>query len=109
MRFLIDAQLPPALGRLLVEHGQQAEHVTDIGEADMADREVWAFALEHFAVIVTNDEDFAQMVVLEDHSPVIVWVRVGNTRRGELLAWFDPLIEQVASIVESGQRLIELR
>lgn len=70
---------------------------------------LWAFALEHFAVIVTKDEDFAQMVVLTDHSPVIVWVRVGNTRLRELLAWFDPLIEQVASMVESGQRLIELR
>jgi len=109
VRLLIDAQLPPALARLLVERGHQAEHVTEIGRADMSDRELWAFALDHSAVIVTKDEDFAQMVTLAYHSPVIVWVRVGNTRRRALLEWFEPLIEQVASMVESGQRLIELR
>jgi predicted nuclease of predicted toxin-antitoxin system len=31
MRFLIDAQLPPALAVLLTKHGHIAEHVADIG------------------------------------------------------------------------------
>jgi predicted nuclease of predicted toxin-antitoxin system len=30
MRFLIDAQLPPALARLLTARGHTAEHVADI-------------------------------------------------------------------------------
>lgn len=33
MRFLIDAQLPPALARWLEGEGHQAEHVSDIGLA----------------------------------------------------------------------------
>jgi len=37
------------------------------------------------------------------------WVRVGNTRRASLVAWFEPLIEQIVTMVESGDRLIELR
>ena len=34
MRFLIDAQLPPALARWITEHGHEAEHVLDCGLAE---------------------------------------------------------------------------
>jgi hypothetical protein len=36
-------------------------------------------------------------------------VRVGNTRRAALLTWFEPLIDEVISLVEAGNPLIELR
>jgi predicted nuclease of predicted toxin-antitoxin system len=44
MRFLVDAQLPPALARMLAAKGFQAEHVYDVelGEAD--DNRIWAYA-----------------------------------------------------------------
>ena len=109
MRFLIDAQLPPALASLLNEHGHLAEHVNDIGPSDAPDRDVWRYAQDHDAVIVTKDEDFANMVAVGANTPVVVWVRVGNTRRGVLLAWFEPLVDQLASMIEAGNRLIELR
>ena len=109
MRFLVDAQLPRALAGLLVERGHVAEHVNDIGPADASDRELWHYALEHDAVIVTKDEDFSNMVAVETQCPTIVWVRVGNTRRAALLAWFEPLIDQIVSLVNAGDRIIELR
>lgn len=31
MKFLVDAQLPPAFCRWLRDHGQEAEHIFDIG------------------------------------------------------------------------------
>lgn len=109
MQFLVDAQLPPALARLLREHGHTAEHITEIGPADAPDSEIWRYALEHDAVIVTKDEDFADMVATGREAPAVVWVRTGNTRRAVLLACFEPLIEQIVEMVGSGQRLIELR
>jgi predicted nuclease of predicted toxin-antitoxin system len=109
VRFLVDAQLPPALVALLVEHGHVAEHVTDIGPGDARDSDLWRYALEHEAVIVTKDEGFADMVAIASNSPSVVWVRVGNTRRALLVAWFEPLSEQIVTMVESGDRLIELR
>ena len=109
MRFLVDAQLPPALARLLSEHGHTAEHVIDIGPADASDRDLWLYAIGHEAVIVTKDEDFADMVATGGKSPVVVWVRVGNTRRAELLTWFDPLIDDIVRMIGDGQVLIELR
>lgn len=109
MRFLIDAQLPPALARLLNDRAHVAEHVNDVGLGQSPDRDLWRYALEHGAVIVTKDEDFANMAILGGNAPTVVWVRIGNTRRAALLAWFEPLIDDVISLIEAGNRLIELR
>lgn len=109
MRFLVDAQLPPALARLLRAHGHEAEHVTEIGPADAPDQDLWQYALKHSAVIVTKDEDFADMVATGREAPAVVWVRIGNTRRAALLTWFEPLIDRIVELVESGDRLVELR
>lgn len=109
MRFLIDAQLPPRLASLLRDHGHFAEHVNDIGPGDASDRTLIRYASDHEAVIVTKDEDFTSMFAVGVDMPPVVWVRVGNTRRAAMLAWFGPLIDQVVSMVEAGNRLIELR
>lgn len=60
-------------------------------------------------MIVTKDEDFANMVAVAGEAPAVVWVRVGNTRRTALLAWFEPLTNQIAETVDGGIRMIELR
>ena len=59
MKFLIDAQLPPALARWLREAGHEASHVEDDGLRDAEDGAIWAHALKTGAIIVTKDEDFA--------------------------------------------------
>ncbi|GAB2752498.1 hypothetical protein [Nocardioides pakistanensis] len=43
-----------------------------------------------------------------DASPV-VWVPLGNTRRTAQLAWFEPLIAEVVSLAEAGNRVIVRR
>ncbi|MDO9395788.1 MAG: DUF5615 family PIN-like protein [Herbiconiux sp.] len=109
MRFLVDAQLPPALARMLTGHGHHAEHVTDVGLADASDRELWRYALDHSAVLVTKDEDFASMLALGGESPPVVWIRVGNTRRRALIERFEPLIDSVVEMIGTGNDLVELR
>lgn len=81
---LIDAQLPPALARLLREHGHEADHVTDIGPGDTPDHDLWRFALANESVIVTKDEAFSNMIARGGEAPAVVWVRAGNTRRAVL-------------------------
>ena len=90
MRFLVDAQLPPALARRLAEQGHDAEHVADRQLAAASDAQVWDFALRRDAVIITKDEDFAQRKALAASGPRVVWVRIPNTRRRELLRGSTP-------------------
>ena len=60
MKFLVDAQLPPALAGLLRELGQEAVTVRDIGLRDAEDGPIWQYALKHGAIVVTKDEDFPE-------------------------------------------------
>lgn len=109
MRFLVDAQLPPALARVLTERGHLAEHVHDVGLEAAPDVDLWRYALEHEAVLVTKDQDFVNPRPAGEPAPVVVWVRLGNTGRGSLLTWFQPLLGALISAIEAGERLIELR
>jgi len=72
VRFLVDAQLPPALARWLVGKGHEAEHVADCGLAEASDRAIWRYALDAEAVILTKDEDFSVRKTLEPTGPVLM-------------------------------------
>ena len=58
MKFLIDANLPPALARWLASEGHEAHHVSDFGLEAVPDKTIWAYARELDACVVTKDEDF---------------------------------------------------
>ena len=109
MKFLVDAQLPPALVGLLAEAGHEAWHVEDIGLRAAADSSIWQHALELSAVILTKDEDFARRFHQSREAPVIVWLRVGNSSRRALLQWFTPLLPEISQRIREGHRLIEVR
>jgi predicted nuclease of predicted toxin-antitoxin system len=85
MHFLIDAQLPPSLAQLLTKHGHTAVHVADIGLRHADDSPIWTHALAHQAIIITKDEDFPHRMSQSKTSPIIVWLRIGNTSRRALL------------------------
>jgi|SRR4051794_10945286 predicted nuclease of predicted toxin-antitoxin system len=108
MRFLVDAQLPPALARWIAANGHEAEHVADRGLARASDPEIWDCAVKLGAVIVTKDEDFAQRKTLNDGGPAVVWIRLPNTRRGDLLTWFDRAFPQIVQALARGETLIEI-
>jgi predicted nuclease of predicted toxin-antitoxin system len=108
MRFIVDAQLPPALARWLAAEGHEAEHVADRQMAAASDTTIWDFAVQASAVIITKDEDFAQRKVLTDHGPRVVWIRLPNTRRRELLSRFETVLPDVLSALERGETLVEV-
>jgi predicted nuclease of predicted toxin-antitoxin system len=108
VRFLVDAQLPPALARWLTARGYGSTHLVDHGLLEAADIAIWAEAKRMQAVIVSKDEDFVHLRTLRPDGPSLVWVRVGNTTRRELLAWFDRLLPEIERALLAGERLIEV-
>lgn len=109
MRFLVDAQLPPALARTLITEGHQAEHLEDIGLRHAKDVGIWNYALRHQAALITKDEDFVDRFRRRSDGPVIVWLRIGNASKRTLLDWFMPLLPALLLRLEAGDKLIELR
>jgi predicted nuclease of predicted toxin-antitoxin system len=108
MRFLVDAQLPPALARWLTEQGYIAEHLIDLGMLAADDRVVWDYASRVGAVIVTKDEDFAFRRARSADGPPVVWIRVGNTTRRELLTWLRFRLPVMLVALSRGESLIEI-
>lgn len=108
MRFVIDAQLPPALARWLTDQGHEAAHVGDLGMQAAPDAAIWDYAVASGSAVVTKDEDFAQRKVLAETGPVVVWIRLPNTRRRDLLAWFEAALPQVLAALARGESLIEV-
>ncbi len=60
MRFLVDAQLPPALAKWLGEGGRAASAVRDQGLRNSDDGSIANFALEGDWIVVTKDEDIVE-------------------------------------------------
>ena len=107
MRFLVDAQLPPALARRIEALGHSAEHVFECGLATASDEAIRSYAAKTKAVIVTKDEDFAVRRILQG-GPAVVWVRIGNTRRAELLHRIEADFTAIVAALERGETLVEI-
>ena len=113
MKFLIDAQLPPALARWVQEQGYDVQHVKILGLGDAEDHVIWTQAMTQAitidAIIITKDEDFAARAAREATAPVIVWLRIGNATNHVLIQWLEPRWTQIVSLLNDGHQLIEAR
>lgn len=109
MKFLVDAQLPPALAHWLREAGHEAQAVRDIGLRDASDTIIWQHARATRAIIVTKDEDFARRVQQTSSDPVILWLRIGNTTNRALRSWLLPQLPQITALIQQGVRVVEVR
>ncbi|MGV9819973.1 DUF5615 family PIN-like protein [Nocardia xishanensis] len=56
MKFLVDAQLPPALARAMASEGHDAVHVCDLDMTSASDPEVWNEGLRRGAAIHGPDD-----------------------------------------------------
>ena len=109
MRFIIDAQLPPALTDFFTERGHEAVAVRDLGLRDADDRDIWTKAEAMHAIVVTKDEDFVHFVTLSDAGPQVIWVRIGNAVNRVLIARFELAWDDIEAHLLQGARLVELR
>ncbi|MBV9518979.1 MAG: hypothetical protein JO068_12740, partial [Hyphomicrobiales bacterium] len=51
---------------------------------------------------------FAQRKVLAKNGPVVIWIRLPNTRRRDLLAWFATLLPDIMAAIARGDSLVEV-
>ena len=110
MRFLVDAQLRPALARWIATQGHTAEHVADIGMLGATDIAIWDYAKAKRAIIVTKDEDFAVWRSTGSAAyPIVAWLRIGNMRKVELFRWLEPLWPELMKAIEKNETLVEIR
>jgi predicted nuclease of predicted toxin-antitoxin system len=109
MRFLVDAQLPPALALWLATRGQEAQPVRDLGLRNAEDTAIRAVAQRENWVVITKDEDFTEQVLGRGQGPQVVWLRIGNCTNRALFAWLEPLWPAILRQLETGAHVIEVQ
>lgn len=107
MRFLIDAQLPPALCGWFAERGFDAEHVTQHLGGQTADAEIAAYAAANTLVLITKDDDFALRFPPEAYQ--LVWLRCGNITNRALREWLIQRWMPLLANLQAGERMVEVR
>lgn len=108
MKFVVDAQLPPALATWLRNKGHDAVAVREIGLREADDGTIWSYAHAQNAIVVTKDEDFGQLAAAMPEARVL-WVRVGNAVNRVLLARFERSWPEILAHLEDGAQIVELR
>lgn len=110
MSLLVDNQLPVALARYLGAHGWQCAHVRDVGLDEASDQEIWEYAKARSLTIITKDEDFQALANRQASvPPQVVWVRLGNCRKGALLEAFARILPALKEVLAAGDAVVEIR
>lgn len=109
MRFLVDAQLPPALANWIADKGHSASAVRDQGLRNSDDGSIANFAENNDWIVVTKDEDIVDRTLGRKKGPRVVWLRIGNSTNRVLFAWLEPLWPEVIRQLQEGQHVIEVR
>ena len=109
MKLLVDNQLPVALARYLASLSHDCEHVEAVNLDAASDAEIWQYASERAAVVVSKDEDFLYLASRMPSPARFVWVRLGNCRTSALLEAFERLWPRIEQALASGERAVEIR
>jgi predicted nuclease of predicted toxin-antitoxin system len=86
MKLLFDENLSPKLPRLLETQFPGSQHLRDCGLKGQSDEAIWEYARVNGFALVSKDSDFSQRSLLHGHPPKVIWLRLGNCARGDLLA-----------------------
>lgn len=108
-RYLIDAQLPPGLAQRLILSGRGATHVTEILPAEASDLQVAEAAMARNAILVSKDDDFAELAQRRVLTSPLLWIRIGNTANAHLWAVLEPLLKDAEDAFAAGEAIVEIR
>lgn len=79
MKLLLDANISWRLCHLLKSHFENCFHVDHIGlKIPASDSDIWEYAQTNKLIIVTNDDDFVNLLNFKGYPPKIILLRTGN-------------------------------
>jgi predicted nuclease of predicted toxin-antitoxin system len=86
MHIVLDANLSWRLVEKLKPFYEKVEHVENTNLKQPAtDHEIWSYARQNEAIIITNDDDFSILSALKGFPPKVVLLKTGNQSNNYLL------------------------
>lgn len=103
MKFLVDAQLPPRLAKLIDEHGHDATHTSELPNGNRTpDDEIADTADAEGRVVISKDRDFRYTHFLKGSPRRLLVVHTGNISNNDLLALFDANIDRIVAALDEA-------
>ena len=102
-RLLIDENLPFSLG---VRLGVDYIHASRIAE-QATDTLLWQTARENDWIVLTRDTDFFDRLLRHGVPPRVIWIRLGNVRKSDLLRIVEERWPAIQQLVQAND-LIEV-
>jgi len=107
MKLLLDANLSWRLVPILKEHFGECVHVDSIPDLDFPakDTKIWQWAKDNGYCIVTQDNDFNNLISIRGFPPKIVWLKTGNCSikiTADILVRSKQAIKELLSSKEYG-------
>lgn len=97
MKFLVDAQLPRRLARLLQQAGFDAIHTLDLPQQNRTkDPIIITTADAEQRIVITKDADFVDSFILSKRPSKLLVVTTGNISNQVLEALFTAALPQIA-------------
>ena len=79
MKLLLDANVSWRLSDKLKLHFDDCFHVDHLGlKIPASDVDIWKYALANTLTIVTNDDDFVDLLNFKGYPPKIILLKTGN-------------------------------
>ena len=108
MKFLVDAQLPLRLARLLQSNGYDTMHTKDLPQQNATpDTGINAVSIAQSRIVVTKDRDFLDSFLIRKEPYKLLLVTTGNITNTELEALFLKNLPRLAELFQESS-LIEL-
>lgn len=84
MKLLFDNNISYKLVVRLQDIFPESTHVMLENLDEASDNEIWKFAQQYHFTIVTKDNDFNTLSVLNGFPPKVIWIQVGNCKVADL-------------------------
>lgn len=78
MKLLLDANLSWRLVKSISFEFPDTKHINELLTQPAKDIEIWNLALKYGFIIVTNDEDFLNLILVKGFPPKIILLKSGN-------------------------------
>ncbi len=99
MKFIIDAQLPFALSKYLLNKGFDVIHTDDLPNKEFtSDNEIRDISVKQNRIVITKDSDFLDSFYVKGIPPKLLLVSTGNINNNDLIGLFNLNIGKIVEL-----------
>ena len=95
MKLSFDENLSSRLVSALGDQFPNSSHVNLIGHAGATDLEIWAYARAHDFAVVSKDDDFRSLSLVNGAPPKVIWLRIGNASTAAIEAFIRSALVKI--------------